>query len=101
MKKILVSLPDGVVETLDNELIGKVGQTRSDTLRTIIMNWLSQQGYLPKVENVKTSKVKRGPSEEIDLLDTMLSSLVELLEEKGILTQEEYEKRIMEKVKIK
>jgi metal-responsive CopG/Arc/MetJ family transcriptional regulator len=31
MKKILVSLPDGVVETLDNELIGKVGQTRSDT----------------------------------------------------------------------
>ena len=48
MKKILVSLPDGVVETLDNELIGKVGQTRSDTLRTIIMNWLSQQGYLAK-----------------------------------------------------
>jgi len=48
MKKILVSLPDGVVETLDNELIGRVGQTRSDTLRTIIMNWLSAQGYLAK-----------------------------------------------------
>jgi hypothetical protein len=47
------------------------------------------------------SKVKREPSEEIDLLDTMFSSLVELLEEKGILTQAEYEKRIMEKVKIK
>jgi hypothetical protein len=50
---------------------------------------------------VKKSKVKREPSEEIDLLDKMLDSLVELLEEKGILTQEEYEKRIMEKVKIK
>ena len=50
---------------------------------------------------MKKNKVKREPSEEIDLLDTMLSSLVELLEEKGILTQEEYEKRIMEKVKIK
>lgn len=48
MKKILVSLPDGVVEILDNELIGKVGQTRSDTLRTVIMNWLSDQGYLAK-----------------------------------------------------
>jgi metal-responsive CopG/Arc/MetJ family transcriptional regulator len=48
MKKILVSLPDGVVETLDTELIGKVGQTRSGTLRTIIMNWLSDQGYLAK-----------------------------------------------------
>jgi hypothetical protein len=31
----------------------------------------------------------------------MLASLVEILEEKGVLTQEEYEKRIMEKVKIK
>jgi metal-responsive CopG/Arc/MetJ family transcriptional regulator len=48
MKKILVSLPDGVVETLDNELIGKIGQTRSDTLRTIIMSWLSEEGYLAK-----------------------------------------------------
>jgi hypothetical protein len=38
------------------------------------------------VESVKRSKIKREPSEEIDLLDTMLSSHVELLEEKGILT---------------
>jgi len=37
----------------------------------------------------------------MDLLDTMLSALVEILEGKGILTQEEYEKRIMEKAKIK
>jgi len=50
---------------------------------------------------MKRNKVKREPSEEIDLLDTMLSSLVEILEEKGVLTQEEYEKRIMEKVKVK
>jgi metal-responsive CopG/Arc/MetJ family transcriptional regulator len=48
MKKILVSLPDGAVNIIDNELIGKVGQTRSDTLRTIIMNWLSEEGYLAK-----------------------------------------------------
>jgi len=50
---------------------------------------------------MKKSRVKREPSEEIDLLDTMLASLVELLEEKGILTQAEYEKRIKEKVNIK
>jgi hypothetical protein len=30
----------------------------------------------------------------------MLSSLVELLEEKGIITQEEYEKKIKEKVTV-
>jgi len=48
MKKILVSLPDGVVKILDKEIVGKLGQGYSDTLRTIIMNWLSEQGYLAK-----------------------------------------------------
>ena len=48
MKKILVSLPDETVNIIDKELIGKVGQTRSDTLRTIIMNWLGQEGYFAK-----------------------------------------------------
>lgn len=50
MKKLLVSLPDRIVKTIDAELIGKVGQTRSDTLRTIIMTWMSEQGYLAKGE---------------------------------------------------
>ena len=50
---------------------------------------------------MKKAKVKREPNEEIDLLDTMLSSLIELLEEKGVITQEEYEKRVKEKVNIK
>jgi hypothetical protein len=49
---------------------------------------------------MKKSKVKREPAEEIDLLDTMLSSLVELLEEKGIITEEEYEKRVKSKVNV-
>ena len=48
MKKILVSLPDGVVEILDKEVVGKLGEGYSDTLRQIIMNWLSEQGYLAK-----------------------------------------------------
>lgn len=50
---------------------------------------------------MKKANVKRDPTEEIDLLDTMLSSLVELLEEKGVLTQEEWEKRIKERTVIK
>lgn len=47
------------------------------------------------------NKPKRDITEEIDLLDTMLSSLVELLEEKGVLTQEEWEKRIKKRVIVK
>ena len=50
---------------------------------------------------MKKANVKRELAEEIDHLDTMLSSLVELLEEKGILTQSEWEKRIKERTTIK
>ena len=50
---------------------------------------------------MKKAEIRRETSEEIDLLDTMLSSLIELLEEKGITTQQEYERRIREKVKIR
>lgn len=39
----------------------------------------------------------RDLAEELDVLDTMLSSLVELLEEKGVLTQSEYENRIRQR----
>jgi hypothetical protein len=51
------------------------------------------------VENVK--KPKRETVEEIDLLDDMLSSLVDLLIEKGIITEKEYEDRVKKKVRIK
>jgi len=48
MKKILVSLPADIVDLVDNELLGLIGEKRSDTLRTIIMSWLSEKGYLHK-----------------------------------------------------
>ena len=48
------------------------------------------------MRKLKKASAKRETNEEIDLLDTMLSSLIELLEEKGIITQKEYEKRIKE-----
>ena len=47
----------------------------------------------------KSTKVLlRDMAEELDTFDTMLSSLVEILEQKGILTQEEWEKKIKDKI---
>jgi len=37
-------------------------------------------------------------AEELDVFDDMLTALVELLEEKGILTQKEWEKKIESKI---
>ena len=45
-------------------------------------------------------KTKQELEEEVELLDTMLTSLVELLEEKGIVTQQEWEKRIKKNVNL-
>lgn len=48
------------------------------------------------------AKKNKGPlreiAEEVDLLDDMLTALVELLEEKGVLTQEEWEEKIKKKI---
>ena len=41
----------------------------------------------------------RDVEEEVDLLDDMLTSLVELLEEKGVVTQKEWEKKIEHRIK--
>jgi hypothetical protein len=49
----------------------------------------------------KRIKIKRELAEEIDLLDTMHSVLVEMLQEKGIISEEEYEKRIKARIAIK
>jgi hypothetical protein len=48
----------------------------------------------------KKNKTKGKLEEEIDLLDTMLSSLVDILEQKGILTHAEWERHIKERVKV-
>jgi hypothetical protein len=48
MRKVLVALPENIADLLNKELVGKVGETCSDTLRTIIMSWLSEKGYLTK-----------------------------------------------------
>lgn len=37
-------------------------------------------------------------AEELDVLDDMLTALVELLEEKGLLSQEEWEEKIKAKI---
>lgn len=49
----------------------------------------------------KKKNKTRELAEELDLLDDMLTSLVELLEEKRIITQKEWEERIKRRVESK
>ena len=52
MRKVLVALPQETVDLIDRELVGKLGEGRSDTLRTIVLSWLSEKGHLTKGGNI-------------------------------------------------
>jgi len=47
MKKILVSLPEGIFNLIKG-LKGKIGDSDSEVVRNIIVAYLSEQGYLAK-----------------------------------------------------
>ena len=50
---------------------------------------------------MKKAKIEREPLEEIDLSDDMHSALVDLLIKKGIITEEEYERHLKQRIKTK
>lgn len=49
MKKVLVSLPEGIF-ILVRELKGKLGESDSEVIRTMVISFLSEKGYLAKKE---------------------------------------------------
>ncbi len=49
MKKILVSLPEGIYEIV-HELKGKIGESDSEVVRAMVIGFLSEKGYLTKGE---------------------------------------------------
>lgn len=47
MKKVLVSLPEGIFSQV-RELKGKLGESDSEVIRTMVISFLSEKGYLAK-----------------------------------------------------
>ncbi|MEM2962453.1 MAG: CopG family transcriptional regulator [Candidatus Bathyarchaeia archaeon] len=48
MRKALVALPDKVWEILDGELRGKMGESYSEIIRSIVIAYLSEKGYMER-----------------------------------------------------
>jgi metal-responsive CopG/Arc/MetJ family transcriptional regulator len=48
MRKALVALPEDVWDIIDRDLKGKLGSGYSDIIRTIVLAYLSEKGYLDK-----------------------------------------------------
>lgn len=47
MKKVFVSLPDGIYDQIHG-LKGKLGESDSEVIRTMVISFLSEKGYLIK-----------------------------------------------------
>jgi len=97
-RRALVTLPEGVWQVIDEQLKGKIGNGDSEVIRNVVLSYLTERGYLlkPKKEHISTDQI----AGELDIHDSMITSLAEVLEEKGVLTHEEWEKRIKKRVTI-
>jgi hypothetical protein len=98
-RRALVTLPDGVWTVIDEKVKDSLGRGDSEVIRNIVMTYLLERGYLLKpLEIPKSTDQIAG---ELDVHDAMITSLVEVLERKGILKQEEWEQNIKKKVELK
>lgn len=100
MRRALVSLPDGVWNIIDTDLKGQIGDGDSEVIRNLVISYLTEKGYLLKgkaTSEQQTDKTDEIAS-ELDIHDTMITALTEILEEKGQLNPEEWEKRVQKKL---
>jgi hypothetical protein len=94
LRRALVSLPDGVWKIIDEELKGKIGDGDSEVIRNIVISHLMEKGYLLPQRAGELPSSTNEIAGELDMQDTMLTSLVELLEEKGGISYSDWEKRV-------
>ena len=57
MKKVLVSLPEGIFNQI-HSLKGSLGESDSEVVRTMVISFLSEKGYLAKKEEPGTKPKK-------------------------------------------
>lgn len=97
-RRALVTLPEGVWKVIDTELKGKIGNGDSEVIRNVVLSYLTERGYLlkPKHEQTSTNQI----ASELDVHDSMITSLAEILEKKGIITQDEWDRQIKRKIAV-
>ena len=96
-KRALVTLPEGVWEVIERDLRGKLGTGDSEVIRNIVIAYLTDKGYLLRPKEKPMGSMDNIAT-ELDMQDTMLTSLAEVLEEGGQLNYNEWETRIKRKM---
>ncbi len=99
-RRALVTLPEGVWKVIDEPLEGKIGDGDSEVIRNIVMGYLMEKGYPFDAKNThKSQSVSiEQIADELDIQEKMIDSLAEMLEEKGIIKLNQWEKRTQSKL---
>jgi hypothetical protein len=93
-RRALVSLPEGVWKIIDSELKGKIGDGDSEVIRNVVIAYLTERGYLLKPQTQHSEDIVT----ELDIHDSMIESLVDILEEKGLVNTDEWDRKTQKKL---
>lgn len=96
MRRALVTLPNGVWKIIDKELKGNLGDGDSEVIRNLVIAQLTEKGYLlaSKAQPDQALQI----ADEFKMLDTMIYSLVEIMDEKGQIKYSDWEARLRKKI---
>ncbi len=101
MRRALVSLPDGVWKVIDKELKGKLGDGDSEIIRHIVVMHLAEKGYLIEGQGARGEKLSvsiEDIASQLDIHDSQIEALAEILEEKGHINTDEWSRCIKKKM---
>ncbi len=93
-KRVFVTLPRGISDIIDRDF-KKMGETDSEIVRSMIISYLNLRGYFVNSEGFESAL---DFQEKIDVLEKMIESLTELLEQKGTINYTQWESILNEKL---
>jgi hypothetical protein len=94
-KLVDIDLPEEVWKIIDNQFkLNK--ESDSELLSTIIRNYIAEHGLYPDIHSLAHG---HGIKDFIDIHQAMIDSIIELLENKGLATYQEWVKIMDQKVK--
>lgn len=93
MRRALVSLPDGAWDIID-QLKPQLGNGDSEIVRNIVLAYFIEKGYILRSKGKKQTVDNEQIASELDIQETMITTLAEMLEEKGQLNYQEWERRV-------
>lgn len=95
MKRVYVSLPDGVWNIIDRDFKQKLGDSESEIIRNMVIAFLVSRGYFINEKGYEdTSEILN----KLNIYENMFFSMLETLEEKGVLTYHEWENKMKKKI---